>query len=143
MEGQAENRLAVVALGMPGLLLLVRLPPGLAETRNSPVVVLTVKRLHIAVYVFISLPPKPTALSPMQPCCASGLHRGRQIPRAHTRTCSVFHDYSRSVQSILSLSGPFSLREFSFPSDPPVLPGRSLSGDGLLGCFLVRDGSPL
>ena len=32
--------------------------------------------------------------------------------------------------------------EFSFPSSPPVLPGRSLPRDRLLGCFLVGNGSP-
>lgn len=86
------------------------------------------------------------ALCPLQTCCASGLRRGRQISRSHARTCSVFHSYSRSVGGILGLSVPFLRREFSFPSHPPDLPGRSLPGDGLLlRCFLVTltSGAPL
>lgn len=141
MEGQAENRLAAVALGMPGLpSSCVCLLALLEHTSDCPDCKEALGSQFISSFHFL---PSQQLFPPLQPCCASGLRRGRQIPRAHTRTCSVFHYYSRLVRSILPLSVPFSLREFSFPSYPPVLLGRSLSGDRLLRFFLVRDGNPL
>lgn len=147
MKGQAESRLAAGALRMPRLPLLVRLPPGLVETGLivcwRTAVVLIVKRLlYRGLYLHFT---SSQANSPLQTCCASGLRRGREIPDLTPEPVLYFIITLGQFGASWLFLFPSHCCEFSFPSNPPVLPGRSLpeARPPLGGGFLVRNGSPL